>query len=1328
MRRITFSVLFLFALLSSAFAQSGCPDSGLVAFWTFDGGSLTDIIGGHDGTNHGAAVCNDRCGRADSAFYFNGVDNYMTVDNDSVFYTMPALTISLWMKMNEFGDPYTELFLKETSFQMNVRSFGVAEFGISNHSGLEWEGILSDTLTTGIWYFLTGTFDTTTKEMKFYINGELVGTHIHSTWDSWQPGEDIYIGRNGPIFDMGYTNGSIDNIHFYNRALSDSEVLALYECERCEEEDWCLDWSAADSILPQDAGWELSNPGGVSPTSWTDSSLVLDMMTHGYPYGWGATPCFWAGDTNKIEWSVMVDNYTGDGRPGVSVVAVNSDSIRFEIGFKDSVLVYYDSLGTRHDIPFNTHTFNDYELVFYEDSFWFYCEDTLVLSGQGFIYPGGLPGIIYTFYWGDPTYSARSNSEWKYIRSTCSAPSHCDTIDWCLDWSAADTILPQDAGWEGSYLDEIDTMYWTDSSLVIDLTIDPWDDRYMWRDTTLCIWADDTNIIEWSVMVNEYEPHGSSHPAFNIAVVNSDNIEFNIGFKDSVISWIESYYVPYDSAFNTHIFRDYALVIYEDTYWLYCDGALLHSGHGFTPFYFTPNTIGMGDNTPTHGDARVELAYIRATCSAPSHCDTTITCTPSIDSVWFSEETECNDSNIVEICYTLSSDCPESTYTISAQMSADSGETWDVPFVTLLDAEGNIGDSVAVGTHCFEWVMSEDTIIEGNDFFVEIDAYSYELETYEIIDSFEISGLSNPSGITFKGGYLIIGEHGGNTIYWIDTTTYTEYRNIHTPCGHMEDFSFIDNDLYIIGAFGSSWKICRIDTLSGDTLNCSELSIDMNGLTYYGDYIIATGYPMQRLYLFDRSDLSFIDSCDIDIGGSWIEGLTNYRGFLWAVRDGATDVEGTIFQIDIIEPESCYFEILDSFQAPTHTSHLAEGLTNDGHNLWYVNGKIYKIALYENEVFSSAFSPLDSRAPRIDAATEPVKNYPMSDQSIYIYSIEDLFCDYEAGDTVDMADGFIIIDACGLQDTFQIYGDTMSFFLPYIECDTGWVIVAVRDSFCNWTYDSLFFEVENVAPIMRGCIDSLFVITIGDTLAYGLSVADEGGIDSVHFDVTIDADTGYSEISVDTFIWVPADTGAVDITILATDVLGAQDTCEFTAYVLCSDSTPYFTACPPDTELSVGDTLTFTLDAEDPDGGLLSYDFVGDSYGATIDSDGVLHWIIPDTLVYDMAIEVRDYCHADTCEFTISPTGIMENYAKPDKVSLDIIPNPFNASCKITVESAAGGEVKIYDIMGVQVASYNVRAGQSEFIWNGGNKMSGIYFVRLKAGDRTITKRAILMK
>ncbi|RKZ27752.1 hypothetical protein DRQ36_11345, partial [bacterium] len=135
----------------------------------------------------------------------------------------------------------------------------------------------------------------------------------------------------------------------------------------------------------------------------------------------------------------------------------------------------------------------------------------------------------------------------------------------------------------------------------------------------------------------------------------------------------------------------------------------------FTGVTAVPGSFSPGDTVEVCVDAIDEI-YDTLYCTCPpNELDTCWTfyiaetpCSVWIDSVWFWEETDCNDSNIVHICYTLSSTCPDSVYTVSAQMSADSGVTWTVPLVTLIGAEDAIGDSISPGTHCFDWIMSED--------------------------------------------------------------------------------------------------------------------------------------------------------------------------------------------------------------------------------------------------------------------------------------------------------------------------------------------------------------------------------------------------------------------------------------------------------------------------------------------------------------------------------------------------------------------------------------------------------------------------------------------
>jgi len=94
-----------------------------------------------------------------------------------------------------------------------------------------------------------------------------------------------------------------------------------------------------------------------------------------------------------------------------------------------------------------------------------------------------------------------------------------------------------------------------------------------------------------------------------------------------------------------------------------------------------------------------------------------------------------------------------------------------------------------------------------------------------------------------------------------------------------------------------------------------------------------------------------------------------------------------------------------------------------------------------------------------------------------------------------------------------------------------------------------------------------------------------------------------------------------------------------------------------------------------------------------------------------------------------------DNGNKPDEIAINSIsPNPFNAACAI--EFTIGGEtavnLEIVDISGrivdTPIDGEFLQSGQYELKWSGNDFASGTYFVRLKAGDQTITKRAILMK
>jgi hypothetical protein len=91
----------------------------------------------------------------------------------------------------------------------------------------------------------------------------------------------------------------------------------------------------------------------------------------------------------------------------------------------------------------------------------------------------------------------------------------------------------------------------------------------------------------------------------------------------------------------------------------------------------------------------------------------------------------------------------------------------------------------------------------------------------------------------------------------------------------------------------------------------------------------------------------------------------------------------------------------------------------------------------------------------------------------------------------------------------------------------------------------------------------------------------------------------------------------------------------------------------------------------------------------------------------------------------------------PKTVSLEnAYPNPFNPSTKIRYNIPEGGmfaNLSIYDVRGRLVAelvnefkdaSYN----GYEVVWNASNMSSGVYFVKLHAGNTVQTQKIMLVK
>jgi len=151
----------------------------------------------------------------------------------------PSWTLSVWAKLNNVTNNVSGTIYCQKQSTEDCRNLLI-----------HWEGDLDQTMTlqvrdsachevmlhnlptnamvAGKWYHLVGVG--TNKTYSFYINGMLQGSQHLSRMGSLSCDSHTV----GMMFDNGgsaynhYLNGSVDELRIYNRALSASEILALY--------------------------------------------------------------------------------------------------------------------------------------------------------------------------------------------------------------------------------------------------------------------------------------------------------------------------------------------------------------------------------------------------------------------------------------------------------------------------------------------------------------------------------------------------------------------------------------------------------------------------------------------------------------------------------------------------------------------------------------------------------------------------------------------------------------------------------------------------------------------------------------------------------------------------------------------------------------------------------------------------------------------------------------------------------------------------------------------------------------------------------------------
>lgn len=220
-----------------------CTDScfGAIACYPFDG-NANDVSGNNfNGTVLGATLTTGHKGNANSAYYFNqSVNTKIELPNLSNFDNSGEISISVWANTSSTstgGNTIISTIPDASSdrFQMNINWTGDP----ANTSIFDYGNISSGRLVTpsapivyNTWEHYVFVKSTVGNFMKIYKNGVQIATKSGGASISNRAKKVVLGGSpsNGDHGDQLF-KGSLDDLKIFNKALTATEVLNIYNYE-----------------------------------------------------------------------------------------------------------------------------------------------------------------------------------------------------------------------------------------------------------------------------------------------------------------------------------------------------------------------------------------------------------------------------------------------------------------------------------------------------------------------------------------------------------------------------------------------------------------------------------------------------------------------------------------------------------------------------------------------------------------------------------------------------------------------------------------------------------------------------------------------------------------------------------------------------------------------------------------------------------------------------------------------------------------------------------------------------------------------------------------
>lgn len=335
-------LLFLLLIPTVVVAQVNLK-SGLVAYYPFNGNANDESGNNNNPSSVKATFTSDRLGKANSACYFNGKNNFIRIPDNPGLHFKKGFSISAWVMVNGFYEGTchgNRIIMKGSDDNYNSKTNYTLTFD-DNHStnggncytkkpdkkkqsfyGAFATPVSNDYIVTDKWYLLTYTYDG--RNASLYVDCKLQGSGVISD-NNFSNNEDLFFGKMDNSQYPYWFNGLLDEVRIYNRALSKSEILTL--CDKRPQEQVPAILCTGTNVVPAKFDYTITDCN--TATFNLSTSNIKNLKNIQWFFGDGAV-------SNKLS---PIHSYKKMGTYKVKAIVISNlncaDTFTREIRFKE---------------------------------------------------------------------------------------------------------------------------------------------------------------------------------------------------------------------------------------------------------------------------------------------------------------------------------------------------------------------------------------------------------------------------------------------------------------------------------------------------------------------------------------------------------------------------------------------------------------------------------------------------------------------------------------------------------------------------------------------------------------------------------------------------------------------------------------------------------------------------------------------------------------------------------------------------------------------------------------------------------------------------------